>query len=436
MTRGCMSSRALRSFIRETINEEFPAVHIFERDLGSEREIQDYKKEKSAGMIPLSAKDIPTKNIVDLRIGEMGSFVQGSEPDFVVIAQNPATKKVAITRHSKSAQDVTALDFEQRLYAIPIMPSSPILSDILKGVPPEESAEGYVGDANVKMWYVLPKDKDVLQSQSSATSNVENMIGNGYYLLDQDARFIEPRKVYTSKFRQSVENFGCELTFKKSCEIIKEYDVNSPEWALAAACFYEYANSLKYTAAGFLAGGGIGAALGALYGAIAYKHPLAAIPYAGIGFYKGGSWGIVSADALLRFPVLMWSWKTKRKTFFWANLIYIILIIGFNSLANYSSTVVKAAPGVALENAVKAVQAVGNVTTVPGISSILKGTNWKTLLAELITTMASSIFADAYMFGDKAQIIAFLENPGLLEGDLNESRTALINDLRTRFPDR
>jgi hypothetical protein len=40
------------------------------------------------------------------------------------------------------------------------------------------------------------------------------------------------------------------------------------------------------------------------------------------------------------------------------------------------------------------------------------------------------------MLGDKAQIIAFLENPGLIEGDLDESRTALLNDLRTRFPDR
>jgi hypothetical protein len=45
-----MSSRALRSFIRETINEEFSSVRIFERDLGSEREIQDYKKETLASL--------------------------------------------------------------------------------------------------------------------------------------------------------------------------------------------------------------------------------------------------------------------------------------------------------------------------------------------------------------------------------------------------
>ena len=62
--------------------------------------------------------------------------------------------------------------------------------------------------------------------------------------------------------------------------------------------------------------------------------------------------------------------------------------------------------------------------------------NWKILLAELVTTLASSIFADVNMLTDKEQIIAFLENPELIEGDLNESRTALINDLRTRFPDR
>jgi hypothetical protein len=436
-----MNSHVLRSFIRETIYDVDFQVLVIERDLGAEREIQDYKKEKAAGQIPLSARDMPMPiQKTDLRIGEMGViYTAGGEPDFVVIAQNPKANNIVIRRHSKSDSSISDEDFEEKLGAIAITPRSPIVNAVLIGMSPEEGDGTYLGNSSLNGWYILEKDKSALSKENNAAAEVETTIGPGYYLLDSSKTFVEPRDVYTSKFRQSVESFGCELPIEESFRIIRENEVNTQEWALAVACFYDYANSFKYTATGFLAGGSIGAALGGIYGAIMYKHPVAALAYAGKNFLTGASWGVVAADAILRWPVLLWSWKTGRKMFFWSNFIYLILIIGFQSLSQYSGLVAKASPSAALSATKSAISAIASATKISAVNNLVMkftSSTWSVLLAEVIVTLASSIFGDVVLQADKDAIIQFLENPDLLEGDLKESRTALINDLRTRFPDR
>jgi hypothetical protein len=340
------------------------------------------------------------------------------------------------------------VDFENKLNATTILPNSPILSAALSGISPGESSTGYVGDFGLNTWYILERDKEDLRRQVKSSNKSDPNVGIGYYLISERQIFKKPRAIYTSKFRRSVENFGCELTLQQSCNIIAKYDVNSQEWALAAACFYEYAGSLESTLLSVIAGGVLGATIGALIGAAAASPTgpgalAAATAGAKVGFTKGASWAPLAGDLILRIPVLWWSWKNKKKSFFWANIVYMVIIAAFNITVDFGGVLAKMAPAQALKFVVEGIESVAQFARIPAIRQILARAStdaskfsWKSLFAEIIMSLASLTFGGVMMEEDKQQIMAFLDNQALFEGDLEESRTALLNDLRTRFPDR
>jgi hypothetical protein len=376
----------------------------------------------------------PEKMQTDLMLGKLGSFTAGSEPDYVIIADNPGENKLVIRKHSKSEK--SPVFFQRNLSATSLLPSSPLLRILLDSS--KDASEGRDVPIDEKTWWMLPSDRDKMKSDSVGSS--PNKLGPGYYIVSRNTDVLVPQREYTQEFQNKVKNFECALdSWQESVEIIKTKDVKEPEWVLAAACFYEYANSFTPAVLGSVVGALLGAGIGAGIGA--FGAGVGAIPGAGVGAKLGLMWGPALTDIALRGVAMWWAAYNGRTEFLYANAVYCVIILIFGAFATYTSKVLPLLKGPGGNKiAIKAIET--TIAASPGLSSAFETTALSAakggvaILAEFISNVIATIFTGLTIEISKEKVELLISDTRLLDTALKDSEAQLRLFIQNQYPNR
>ncbi len=290
--------------------------------------------------------------------GKRFSFTPGGEPEFQVVADNIDLKQLIVCSYpfdhveillpgdneifdpasgdteygegegapaaaayfeqEEGARNLTAEKFIKNLDAKELMSDSVVLKAAL------EQKDGWIVD---EILYGF-----VTRSIESANFFGNKSLGNVFLMARNPAKLNQPAVVSTETGLVKLANFECvddALTVLDSLLDIATWNTKAMsdiKWARNAACFYEYANSPEKAALA----AGIALAIGAIFA----PETLGASFFAALGVAGSGA---TVQDALCRVPVIIWACVTKRWKFAAANLVYLIIIIAFESLAKFKS---------------------------------------------------------------------------------------------------
>lgn len=231
------------------------------------------------------------------------SLVEEGEPDFVVIADSIVDKKSIIVAYSQTTKSIKEIA-EKLIGGKVIMPASKY-----------EKAQ-YSDDIYDYVYKSIDED-DTWKVSKTAIIGLKNQFTSplmtnftDYAIIDRiKSNFKKPRIASTKYGIEAASKGECVLELDETVSNIFSKNLDSPDWSLAAACFYSYANSVSVSIFAAALGGVIGS-LGGPAGATA-----------------GAIIATSSIDIFLRLPVLLWAGHNKRWGFFVANLIYVAMSI-------------------------------------------------------------------------------------------------------------
>jgi len=296
-----MNKSALRLFIRESLRGS--ADHLL-----SEVDESGPKK----------------KSFVGLRF----SSEEEGDPEITVIAENLSTSTVvfipypiadASTDREESDYTTTESVLMKRFDAQMMPNDADIINQIFN------NAAGWTSLSGI--YPVLTPFFD------SAKRRRLDFVPNVLMASRTPALLKKPASYSTRSAPKRAEEFECVLPMSEVIDTtfggrfgLKGYltPISSPKWALAAACYYAYANSPKGAIFAALVGGVIGGVLLSETG-----------PFALAGFLAGASLSSVSYDVVLRLPVMMWAHFNKKYKFLAANVLYVVIIILFESWMHF-----------------------------------------------------------------------------------------------------
>lgn len=343
--------KILRSFIRESylkknsLTEGWVEDWLMPQPTGTN--YGNYPSfKKSMGQELHDLVNPPDKNPLEGSLIDKKFSLEYEEiPDFVVRAENKAASLLIVQLYSRSAKEPeqVAATLSGQAKIIPTRAKLKRANDtkmieeidraITQGVQKYPALAGQIPvDASskpVSKAYGQWEFSDIPESDGS--SFVGNLIsefnapflGNTRFILvPRELKYLtKPSLISTERGKKMAEEFECVLPVTKVVNYAFSKPFTSPEWALSAACFFDYANSMKLSllagAVGFLMGGPGGAVM-----------------------------GMASTDAINRIPVMIWSVKAGKTSFFVANCVYFAVNfyggkIGQSFIKNSSSEVKK-----------------------------------------------------------------------------------------------
>lgn len=351
-------------------------------------EMRDEDNMERSDLPNINTKQDNTGLLAGSLIGKKFAFVDGGEPAFEVVADNPA-KKIAIVRKYLRSENRMP-DFEsdiQNLAGLEQLDAEKHMQSISDAI---EQKGG---------WKSNP---DIL---STITAYSYGKIAD-YYIIDRVLENLKkPILIATSSGQAKVKEFGCVISYEKAANYIAKRDPKSVEFALGAACFYEYANSPKYALLANALGALIGGVLGAFFG--------------GVGAGPGAATGAVLAgggtDLYLRYPVMRWAAANEKYGFLAANC----LLVAVNFIPAISE--LKFAKGAAIKIA-------------PKLMAMSPTTKLK--IAKVVTEMCIQILPDiALQFNRiEKEVLSLLDNPGEIDETLSASDAAIKAYLKEKYP--
>ena len=321
-------------------------------------------------------------------VGKKFAFVDGGEPAFEVVADNP-TKKIVIIRKYLSNEnrmpdfqsDVEKLAGFEQLNA---EKHTQLISDAI------DQKDG---------WKSNP---DILKS--TLTYSYGKIAD--YYIIDRVLENLKkPILIATTSGQAKVEEFGCVISYEKAANYIAKSDPKSVEFALGAACFYEYANSPKYALLANALGAIIGGSIGAFFGGIG------AGPGAGTGAMLAGG----GTDLYLRYPVMRWAAANEKYGFLAANC----LLVAVNFIPAISE--LKFVQGAAMR-------------IVPNLMAMSPTTKLK--IARVVTELCIQILPDVALQFNRIEkeVLSLLDNPGEIDKTLSASDVLIKAYLKEKYP--
>jgi hypothetical protein len=371
-----MMHNALRSFIRESI---MLSKHQLLKE-SDEMDVDD-----------AAESNLKFGNVIDKRF----SLTRDGEPAFTVIADNKDQSKIIIIPYPQDRQllDDRGANLTQETLIDELNASRiPIRSSIIKAI---------LNDASG--WTTSETHK------AEISSNLKFCIDQGYevfpdiLIMSRDLDLLQrPKAASTRSAVEAGKKFECALQPREIVYSIFDIrdlkKLREPEWLLNAACYYEYANSIK------------GALLsGLVMGALAWLATAETGPFSIGAFISAAGIGSTSHDIVMRVPVIAWAAANGKTKFLAANVAYIVLVLIFESLVHFKEVkgVLKAGEVIGVENAASSS---GNVIA-KMISSKLEGTPGMTRLAKNeFSKILDGIFSHAYDASDARVTEKFFAN--------------------------
>jgi hypothetical protein len=321
-------------------------------------------------------------------VGKKFAFVDGGEPAFEVVADNQ-TKKIAIIRKYLSNQNRMP-DFQ---------------ADVEKLVGFEQlNAESHIqliSDA-IDQKGGWKSNSDILSSTLAYSSG---RIAN-YSIIDRTLENLKkPILIATTSGQAKVEDFGCLIPYEKAANYVAKSDPKSAEFALGAACFYEYANSPKYALLANALGALIGGAIGAFFGGVG----------AGPGAFTGAILGGGGTDLYLRYPAMRWAAANEKYGFLAANC----LLVAINFIPAIAE--LKFAQGAAMRIA-------------PRLMAMSPTTKLK--IARVVAELCIQILPDVALQFNKIEkeVLSLLDDPEKIDETLTASDAAMTAYLKEKYP--
>ncbi len=177
-------------------------------------------------------------------------------------------------------------------------------------------------------WEYAPESDNFLVEQMSAADIQDLDFVPNYFLVPRKLGEIlkAPAVSTTRDAAERAARFECaDLSVSELISTIMNKDVTDPEWALAAACFYDYANEPNWTAG--IAAGAVSALLASETG-----------PGAIVAFFLGAGLGMTVGDVVYRIPVIYWAAANKKWKFLSANVVYMVILIIFESWVHFKES--------------------------------------------------------------------------------------------------
>lgn len=409
--------RVVRNFIRESLRDLDESSLFLPLALLNAIE-QEHQAE------PLELRELFAGNLA----GEKFSAIAHElDPDFVVISDNSRDNLCLIKKYSGS--NIESSKLMSLLSARKIQTNDVTLIDDIV-----TDTEGWKSSPKLIDYFKAQVAKDSAEVYPSSTIPgdlvAQQYVRDDFYIVPRDIKkFKLPTHLSTDKAKEELEAGDCALSVKETVSFTFNKPVTSKEWALAATCWYSYSTS---TAVQGLAG-----AVGALLGG-----------WFGLGV------GIVAADVLLRIPVMIWAHKTGKKVLLYANALYCIIILAFESFAAFKLLKVEKETARLTQAATKAKSAArasvasgGSAArgmTDAAVSKIQladlqrasSGLAWdqvKILLARWAAEMIIGLTADPNVNID--DIVALFDDPDHLESLVNESQKDLKSYVEKLYPE-
>jgi hypothetical protein len=202
----------------------------------------------------------------------------------------------------------------------------------------KELVEMLAAELNAKIGQISSQKNSIIKDES-----LDPELKDFYYMKRDVSKLKKPIALAFPENQEKAAQFQCVLPVDEVLATVfgSPLSVNTKEWALAAACFYSYANSIE----SYLICAGAGGALAAA----GLAAPEAALAATGLGALPAaittaggviGAAGIAaySCDVMLRSPILWWCAGNRKWEFFFANLAYIIICGVFESIGAYQGT--------------------------------------------------------------------------------------------------
>ena len=310
---------ALRSFIREALLSADGA----DKSTSSEELVDAYKQ----NLLKYSLND------------KRFSLTKDGEPKFTVIADNQAQSQVVIIPYPQERQvfddqgnNYTQEDLINALGAEKIPIKSPVIQAIL---------------SDTDGWLTSDARKSQIKDDFLRGKALDAKVFPNLLIMDRDPDLLKrPRSESTRSAIEASKKFECKLSAQKVVEHIFDMQdltlLRSPEWREYAACYYEYASGIE------------GAALsGLVMGTLALMATSETGPFSFGAFIGAAGTGAASHDIVMRIPVIAWSLANGKTKFAAANIVYIAIVLIFESLFHYkeAKAILKAGEVVGVKNA-------------------------------------------------------------------------------------
>jgi hypothetical protein len=313
-------------------------------------------------------------------VGKKFAFVDGGEPAFEVVADNSA-KKIAIVRKYLSNENrMPAFESDiQKLAGVEQLDAEKHIQFISAAI---DQKDGWKSNPDI-LRTIIAYSYDKIAD---------------YYIIDRVLENLKkPILIATTSGQAKVEEFGCVISYEKAANYVAKSDPKSSEFALGAACFYEYANSPKYALLANALGALIGGAIGAFFGGVG----------AGPGAFTGAILGGGGTDLYLRYPVMRWAAANEKYGFLAANC----LLVAVNFIPAISE--LKFAKGAAMRIA-------------PRLMAMSPTTKLK--IARVVTELCIQILPDVALQFNKIEkeVLSLLDDPEKIDETLTASDAAIL----------
>jgi len=313
-----MNKTTIRMFIRESLRSSARLDEVRDDALAG----------PIRGNIPDNFKDFSMTDAAKKSfVGKRFSSIADGDPEITIIADNPSTSQVVFIPYPLVSPANVLDERDESGY-------TPTESRLMKSFQAQMLPVDLVDSVfnNRAGWTSLDgiaATLDVLFRQSERLEFVPSV-----FITGRQPRILRKPSGYTTrKAAESALEFECILPIEEVVSITfggrmgfsgTKVPVTSPRWALAAACYYEYANSAK------------GVILAGLVGAVAGGILLSETgPFAVAGAIVGAGLASTSSDIVLRLPVIFWAYETKRYRFLSFNMTYIVILLLFESLVHF-----------------------------------------------------------------------------------------------------
>jgi hypothetical protein len=314
-----MNKTTIRMFIRESLRSRVRLDEVRDDALAG----------PIRGNIPDNFKDFSMTDAAKKSfVGKRFSSIADGAPEITIVADNPSTSQVvfipypiADTSTDREGSDYTTTESVlMKRFNAQMMPND---ADIINQI--FNNAAGWTSLNGI--YPVLTPFFD------SAKRRRLDFVPNVLMASRTPALLKKPASYSTRSAPKRAEEFECILPIEEVVSITfggrmgfsgTKVPVTNPRWALAAACYYGYANSAK------------GAILAGLVGAVAGGILLSETgPFAVAGAIVGAGLASTSSDIVLRLPVIFWAYETKRYRFLSFNMTYIVILLLFESLVHF-----------------------------------------------------------------------------------------------------
>ena len=416
---------SIRYFIRESIQ------NIDESSLALAAALFNSAERIHQNAPPQALEALFAGNLVDEKFSAINHDV---EPDFVVIADNSSQQRCLIKKYSQSNIETDLL--LTKLNARKIRTSDiKTIDDIIT------NAGGWTTSPTLLSYFksqVVKDTSEVYPSRENPQDLVaQPFIRNDFYIVPRDIKkFKLPTFLATKSAKEKLDAGECALSVEEAVAITFKEDVTSKKWALAVTCWYAYATSVKVQALSWATGALIGGLAGGPKGA-----------------WKGATIGGISADVLLRIPVMIWAHKTEKKTILYANAAYCVVIIAFGSLIAFrearalkqinnleqsSAAAVAAARassragGSAARGMTDAAKYNIKITDIKDAQRFFAWDQIKVILAQLAAELITGLASDPDL--DTAALAAIFEDPDSLATLVGESQKELKSYVDNLYP--